>query len=367
MQINLELEPLDNGLENASWPFLLAGPCSAESKEQLMDTAKQLQATQRVSAFRAGIWKPRTRPGSFEGIGEPGLQWLQEVKAETGLRTAVEVASAAHTELALKYDVDVLWVGARSSANPFTVQEIADALKGTDKIVFVKNPVSPDLPLWMGALERINRAGIKKLGAIHRGFSSHEASVFRNVPMWHLAIELKKICPNLPIICDPSHISGKRELVSFVAQKALDINMNGLMIEVHNNPSCALSDAEQQLTPDTFAQVISDLMLRFVEPMTVASKNILEEYRKQLDEIDDDLIQMLSNRMKISQKIGQYKQENNVMVLQMNRWEEILNHRVKMGVAMGLNAKFIKQQMEIIHDESIRIQTKLMNREPIDE
>lgn len=367
MQIHLDLTPLDNGLENPAWPFLLAGPCSAESEEQLLDTARQLKQINRVSAFRAGVWKPRTRPGSFEGVGEIGLKWLQTVKAETGLRTAVEVASAAHTELALKYDVDVLWVGARSSANPFTVQEIADALKGTDKIVFVKNPVSPDLPLWLGALERINQAGITRLGAIHRGFSSHEASVFRNAPMWNLAIELKSLCPNLPIVCDPSHISGKRELVSFVAQKALDINMNGLMIEVHNNPGCALSDAEQQLTPQDFAQVIGDLMLRYVEPMTVASRSILEDYRKHLDELDDDLIQLLSKRMKICENIGTYKKENNVMVLQMNRWEEILNHRIKMGLAMGLNAKFIKQQMEIIHEESIRIQTKIMQREPVDE
>ena len=290
-QANLEIEPIETCFDNPNWPLLIAGPCSAESEEQVMETARQLYATKRISAFRAGIWKPRTRPNMFEGVGDIGLLWLQNVKKETGLRVATEVATPKHVELALKHDIDILWVGARTTANPFSVQALADALEGTDSIVFVKNPVNPDIQLWIGALERLNHAGIKRLAAIHRGFSSYDKTVFRNAPMWNIPIELKAACPDLPIICDPSHISGNTELIPMVAQKALDMDMNGLIVESHCNPERALSDAKQQLTPTEYAQLIDGLVLR--EAAIDKVSNILNELRRDIDTLDDELIQKL--------------------------------------------------------------------------
>ncbi|MDR0415372.1 MAG: bifunctional 3-deoxy-7-phosphoheptulonate synthase/chorismate mutase type II, partial [Prevotellaceae bacterium] len=327
MKIDLDISSIANYLENPRWPVLIAGPCSAESEEQMLDTARQLKESKRISYFRAGVWKPRTRPGSFEGVGEVGLKWLQTVKQETGLRTAVEIATTEHVELALKYGVDVLWVGARTSVNPFSVQEIANSIRGCNVVVLVKNPVNPDLPLWVGALERINRAGITQLAAIHRGFSAYEKLVYRNDPVWSMAIELKTLCPSLPIICDPSHIAGKRDLVPLVAQKALDLNMDGLMVEVHNNPCVAKSDAEQQLLPTSYAQMIAALQLREVSPAKPEQRNELDAYRRQIDLIDDTIFQAMVQRMNISQKIGQYKKDHNLMVLQLGRWEEILEKR----------------------------------------
>jgi chorismate mutase len=327
----------------------------------MLDTARQLKATKRISFFRAGVWKPRTRPGAFEGMGEEALKWLRLVKQETGLRTACEVATAEHAELALKYDVDLLWVGARTSANPFSVQDIADSIKGANVAVLVKNPVNPDLQLWIGALERINRAGITRLAAIHRGFSSFEKSAFRNAPMWSIAIELKAMCPNLPIICDPSHIAGVRELVPLVAQKALDLDMHGLMVEVHNNPCVAKSDAAQQLLPKDYAQMIFDLQLREISPMQAELRSELDTYRSDIDQLDDTMVERLAQRMEIVKKIGRYKKNNNIMVLQLNRWEQILTRHADMGVAMGLNPEFVKKMMTLIHEESINLQTEIMN------
>lgn len=361
MKLDLSITPIENHLENPRWPLLLAGPCSAESEEQMLNTARQLKESKRISYFRAGVWKPRTRPGAFEGMGVVALKWLQAVKKETGLLTACEVATPEHVELALKYEVDLLWVGARTSANPFSVQDIADSVKGSNVAILVKNPVNPDLQLWIGALERINRAGITKLAAIHRGFSSHEKTVYRNEPMWNIAIELKTLCPQLPIICDPSHIAGKRALVPLVAQKALDLNMDGLMVESHNNPGVAKSDAEQQLLPTDYAQMIHALQLREINPAKPELRTELDEYRRQIDMLDDSIFQSLGKRMEMSKKIGQYKKDNNVMVLQLNRWEEILQKRVRFGQAMGLSEDFSKKLLELIHEESINLQTEIMN------
>ncbi|MDR1343111.1 MAG: bifunctional 3-deoxy-7-phosphoheptulonate synthase/chorismate mutase type II [Prevotellaceae bacterium] len=359
--MDLNLSPIANHLENPRWPVLIAGPCSAESEEQLLDTARGLKASKRVSYFRAGVWKPRTRPGSFEGVGEVALKWLQTVKQETGLRTAVEIATTEHVELALKYGVDVLWVGARTSVNPFSVQEIANSIKGCNVVVLVKNPVNPDLQLWVGALERINRAGITRLAAIHRGFSAYEKSVYRNEPVWSMPIELKTLCPSLPIICDPSHIAGKRDLVPLVAQKALDLNMDGLMVEVHNNPCIAKSDAEQQLLPDAYAQMIYALQLREITPARPEQRSELDAYRQQIDIIDEAIFQSIAQRMSISQKIGQYKKDHNLMVLQLDRWEEILEKRCNLATAIGLNYEFTKRLLELVHEESINLQTKIMD------
>jgi chorismate mutase len=359
-KVELEIEKIPNELENPEWPLLIAGPCSAESEEQLIDTARRLKATKRISVFRAGIWKPRTRPNSFEGIGVKGLPWMQTVKKETGLRIATEVANAEHVELALKYGVDILWIGARTSANPFSVQEIADSLKGVDVAVLIKNPVNPDTELWIGALERIKKAGVRKLAAIHRGFSSHEKSVFRNSPMWNIPIELKSACPELPIICDPSHICGNTELIPFISQKALDMDIDGLMIESHNNPTSAWSDAKQQLLPEQYGELIYGLLLRSVS-MKGEDQSILSELRNDIDRLDDEIIQKLSLRMKISSKIGQYKKENNVTILQMDRWKNIVNNRINMGKAMGLSENFLKQYLDLVHQESINVQSNVMN------
>lgn len=361
MKLSLNIEPLENWLSAKNQPLLISGPCSAETEDQLLTTAHLLAATGKVSVLRAGIWKPRTRPGEFEGIGSIGLEWLKRAKAETGLPTAVEVANAKHVEEALAAGVDILWIGARSTVNPFTVQEIADALKGHDIPVLVKNPVNPDLQLWIGAIERINKAGITKIGAIHRGFSSFEKSSFRNEPMWEMAIQLKTLCPELPIINDPSHICGNRELIPYISQKALDLDMQGLMIESHLDPSVAWTDAKQQLTPAAVNELMERLTVREPESQNEAFVDKLAELRKQIDKIDDLLLQKLGERMKIVEKIGEYKRDNQVTVLQVNRWDEILKKGTAFAKALKLDEHFTEKFLELVHGESIRLQTEILN------
>jgi chorismate mutase len=363
MKLNLNIQPLNTWIKTGKEPLLIAGPCSAETEDQLVATAHLLAQTGRVSALRAGIWKPRTRPGEFEGIGSIGLEWLKRAKEETGLPTAVEVATAKHVEEALKAGVDILWVGARSTVNPFTVQEIADALKGVDVPVMVKNPVNPDLSLWIGALERINNAGITKLAAIHRGFSSYEKSAFRNEPMWDIAIHLKTLAPELPIICDPSHISGNRDLIGYISQKALDLDMQGLMIESHIDPTVAWTDAAQQVTPSALVDIIDRLALRKPEIRDAEVNDKLSELRSKIDKIDDLLIQKVAERMQIAEKIGQYKKDNGITILQVNRWDEILNKRTSYAKALKLSAEFTEKLLELLHSESIRKQTEIMNKD----
>jgi len=363
MKLDLNIQPLSSWIKTGAEPLLIAGPCSAETEEQLVATAHLLANTGRVSALRAGIWKPRTRPGEFEGIGSVGLEWLKRAKEETGLPTTVEVATGKHVEEALKAGVDILWVGARSTVNPFTVQEIADALKGVDVPVMVKNPVNPDLSLWIGALERINNAGITKLAAIHRGFSSYEKTAFRNEPMWDIAIHLKTLAPHLPLICDPSHISGNRELIGYVSQKALDLDMQGLMIESHIDPNVAWTDAKQQVTPTALAELIDRLTLRKPEIRNTEVNDKLAELRNNIDKIDDLIIQKMAERMQIAEKIGHYKKDNNITILQVNRWEEILNKRINYGKALKLSPEFTEKLLELVHAESIRKQTEIMNKD----
>lgn len=361
MKLQLNIQPLHTWIDTKNEPLLISGPCSAETEEQLLSTAHLLAATGKVSILRAGIWKPRTRPGEFEGIGSIGLTWLARAKQETGLPVAVEVATAKHVEEALKANVDVLWIGARSTVNPFTVQEIADSLRGVDIPVLVKNPVNPDLSLWAGALERVNNAGITKLGAIHRGFSSFEKSSFRNEPMWELAIQLKTLCPELPIINDPSHICGNRELLPYIAQEALDLDMQGLMIESHIDPSVAWTDAKQQVTPAALSEMIEKLSLRKSSSRNEDFTDALAKLRKQIDKIDDQMIQKLGERMAIVEKIGQYKRENNVTILQVSRWDEIIQRRSAFAKALNLDLNFTAKFLELVHSESIRKQTQIMN------
>ena len=357
----LQLEPISSWM-HTDRPIIISGPCSAETEEQMVATAKQIAATGKVHAIRAGIWKPRTRPGQYEGAGEEGLKWLIRAKQETGLPVTTEVANAAHVEACLKAGVDILWVGARTTVNPFSVQEVADALKGVDIPVMVKNPINPDVELWLGAFERLNKAGITKMAAIHRGFSSFEKGPFRNAPMWDLAIELKTRVPELDMICDPSHIAGNRDLISFVSQKALDLDMAGLMIESHINPDAAWSDAKQQVTPSVLAKIISELVVRTPSTDNKIFKDTLSILREQIDQLDDEIMSKLAARMKISEKIGQYKKENNVTILQVNRWEEIVHTRIALCRAMGLNEEFTNDLLKLIHHESIQVQTKVMNK-----
>jgi len=361
MKLNLNIQPLNTWLNVNNEPLIISGPCSAETEEQLLTTAHLLAATGKVSVLRAGIWKPRTRPGEFEGIGSIGLEWLKRAKAETGLPTAVEVANAKHVEEALAAGVDILWIGARSTVNPFTVQEIADALKGHDVPVLIKNPVNPDLQLWIGAIERINGAGITKIGAIHRGFSSFEKSSFRNEPMWEMAIQLKTLCPELPIINDPSHICGNRELIPYVSQKALDLDMQGLMIESHVDPSVAWTDAKQQVTPAALAELVERLTVREPEAPNEASADKLAELRKSIDKIDDILLQKLGERMAIVEKIGEFKRDNQVTILQVNRWDAIIKKGHAFAKALKLDLNFTEKFLELMHGESIRKQTEIMN------
>lgn len=343
-------------------PLLIAGPCSAESEAQVMHTAKEIAALGKVSVFRSGIWKPRTRPGNFEGVGEEGLKWLQKVKQETGLLTAVEVANADHVNLAIKHDIDILWIGARTTSNPFSIQELADLLKGYDKPILVKNPINPDVNLWVGALERFHKAGVNKLAAVHRGFYPFEATSLRNIPKWEVPIELKSLCHNLPIICDPSHIAGSREYIPEIAQKALDLNMDGLMIETHYNPSVALSDMNQQLTPKQLGELLDQLIFRRSTTKDEDFTSVLETLRNQIDSIDQQMLELLSQRMNIVEDIGKYKSQNKVTILQLRRWEKILQTRMKLGKKLGLTEDFIKKLLQLVHKESIQRQTEVMNK-----
>jgi chorismate mutase len=345
----------------ANQPFLIAGPCSAESPEQLLSIAQSVKGLG-VQIMRAGVWKPRTRPNSFEGKGAEAFQWMKSVKQETGILLATEVASPAHVELACEAEVDVLWIGARTSVNPFLVQEIAHALNGTDKIVLVKNPINPDLSLWIGALERIHKAGITKLGAVHRGFSSFQKSRFRNQPLWQIPLELKVNFPDVPLIADPSHIAGNRELIFEVSQKALDLDYNGLMIEVHPDPDHALSDAQQQITPQTLATLLAQLRVSDRSSSNAVFINQLVSLREKIDHIDQELVEMLALRARLTEQIGDYKKENQVTVFQLERWNEIMQTRPEWAQLKQLNPEFIRELYKIIHDESIRIQTEIMNK-----
>jgi chorismate mutase len=341
-------------------PLVVAGPCSAETEDQVLKIAHELKDSD-VNYFRAGIWKPRTRPGNFEGVGALGLKWLQKVKAETGMKTATEVANAAHVKLALEHDIDLLWIGARSTVSPFIVQEIADALEGTDKIVLVKNPVNPDLALWLGGIERLYSANIKNLGVIHRGFSTYEKTRYRNNPEWQIAIELQNRFPDLPLICDPSHITGKRDMIFEVSQTALDLNFNGLMIETHTDPDKAWSDAAQQVTPDSLIKLMEDLKIRKATDTEADYRNALNTLRTQIDVIDHQLIDILGKRMKIADSIGELKKDKNVAVLQSKRWNEILGKMILEGEQNKLSEEFILRVFKAIHQESINHQEKIMN------
>lgn len=345
---------------NLPHPLVIAGPCSAETEEQVLKIAHELKDTD-VNYYRAGIWKPRTRPGNFEGVGAIGLKWLQKVKEETGLKTATEVANRAHVDLALEHDIDLLWVGARSTVSPFIVQEIADALEGTDKIVLVKNPVNPDLSLWLGAVERLYSADIKKLGVIHRGFSTYEKTKYRNIPEWQLAIELQTKFPDLPLINDPSHITGKRDMILDVSQTALDLNFDGLMIETHCDPDNAWSDAAQQVTPKTLIQIMKDLKIRKETDEEAEYTAKLSNLRAQIDIIDNQLIETLGKRMRVADNIGILKKQKNVAVLQTNRWNAILGKMILEGESKGLSEEFVLRMFKAIHQESINHQEKIIN------
>jgi chorismate mutase len=361
MVLKLELSSMDKWLHVASRPFIISGPCSAETEEQVMETAIQLSKVKDVSIYRAGIWKPRTRPGSFEGIGSKGLKWLRKVKEETGLLVGTEVANEKHVYEALKYGIDLLWIGARTSVNPFTVQEIADALHGVDVIVLVKNPINPDIDLWTGAVERIAEAGITKLGAIHRGFSTYEKTNYRNQPNWQLPIELRRRIPGLPIICDPSHIAGKREYLFEISQKAMDLNFDGLIIESHIDPDNAWSDAAQQLTPASLQEMLKRLVLRNPDPSDPKLLDVLGELRQQIDIFDDHLLDLLEKRMNVAETIGKFKKDNNITILQSTRWDEIIKKAIAKGDAKGLSAEFIDILFKAIHQESINHQMKVLN------
>jgi chorismate mutase len=342
-------------------PLIISGPCSAETEEQVVQTATRLAATGKVDILRAGIWKPRTRPGSFEGIGTKGLPWLQQAKKESGLPVAVEVATAKQVEDALHFGVDVLWIGARTTVNPFSVQDVADALKGADVPVLIKNPINPDLELWIGAVERVANAGIKNIGLIHRGFSSYGNTEYRNAPMWHLAIEMKRRNPGMLLINDPSHICGRRDILMDVAQKAIDLDFDGLIIESHIDPDNAWSDAKQQVTPERLGEMIGSIIWRTEEIDSEELHAVMEKMRQQINQLDDELLQLIGQRMKVADKIGQYKKDNNITILQTNRWNAILERAYQRGDKLGLSQEFITKYFDAVHMESINHQNKIMN------
>lgn len=342
-------------------PLIISGPCSAETEEQVLTTAQRLAATGKVNVLRAGIWKPRTRPGSFEGIGTKGLVWLQQAKKLTGLPITVEVATGKQVEDALHFDVDILWLGARTTVNPFSVQEVADALRGVHVPVLIKNPINPDLELWTGAVERVAKVGVKDIGLIHRGFSSYGNTEYRNAPMWHLAIEMKRRNPELLMINDPSHICGRRDILQEVAQKAIDLDYDGLMIESHVDPENAWSDAKQQVTPEKLAEILDSIIWRREDVASEEFHQALEKLRHQINHLDDELMQILSQRMKVAEKIAVYKKENNITILQTNRWNEILNRACQRAEKLGLSKEFITKYFDAVHMESISHQTKIFN------
>jgi chorismate mutase len=345
----------------AKRPLIISGPCSAETEEQVLQTIQRLAATGKVDMARAGIWKPRTRPGSFEGIGTKGLPWLQQAKKLTGLPVMVEVATAKQVEDALHFDIDVLWVGARTTVNPFSVQEVADALRGVDVPILIKNPINPDLELWTGAVERVAKAGVKQIGLIHRGFSSYGNTEYRNAPMWHLAIEMKLRNPELPMINDPSHICGRRDILLDVAQKAIDLDYDGLMIEAHIDPDNAWSDAKQQVTPEKLAELLDSIIWRKEDINSEEFHAALEKLRSQINHLDDELMQILGQRMKVAEKIGEYKKNNNITILQTNRWNEIIQRAFNKGEKLGLSKEFITKYFDAVHMESINHQNRIMN------
>ncbi|MBS1667355.1 MAG: bifunctional 3-deoxy-7-phosphoheptulonate synthase/chorismate mutase type II [Bacteroidetes bacterium] len=342
-------------------PLIISGPCSAETRDQVVETAVRLHKTGKVDMMRAGIWKPRTRPGSFEGIGAKGLPWLQEAKKLTGIPVAVEVATGKQVEDALNFEVDVLWIGARTTVNPFSVQEVADALRGVDIPVLIKNPINPDLELWIGAVERVAKAGIKQIGLIHRGFSSYGNTEYRNAPMWHLAIEMKRRNPGMLIINDPSHICGRRDILQEVAQEAIDLDFDGLIIESHIDPDKAWSDAKQQITPEKLGEMIGSIRWRKEDIASEEYHAAMEKMRQQINQLDDELLQILGQRMKVADKIGQYKKENNITILQTNRWNSILERAYGKGEKLGLSKEFITKYFDAVHMESINHQNKILN------
>ncbi len=352
-----EIRPILPPEETTQRPIVIAGPCSAETEEQVLATAHAL-SQQGVRIFRAGIWKPRTKPGGFEGVGSEGLVWMQRVKAETGMLTATEVANERHVAEALKHDIDMLWIGARTTANPFAVQEIANALQGVDIPVLIKNPISPDLELWIGAVERIYNAGAHRLAVIHRGFGCYGKQFYRNIPQWHIPIELRRRIPQLPIYCDPSHIGGKRELIAPLSQQAMDLGFDGLIIETHCNPDCAWSDKEQQITPCTLSEILASLIIR----ETTQSTECLATLRQQIDELDEQLLSLLAQRMRISREIGQHKKEAGMPVLQPTRYNEILQKRIQQAVDLDMSEEFMKEIMQAIHEESVHQQMKILNK-----
>lgn len=355
--MELTLSPLNlPGIDNKR-PIVIAGPCSAETEEQVMNTATQL-CKKGIKIFRAGVWKPRTKPGGFEGVGTLGLPWLKRVQEELGMLVSTEVATPKHVEACLESGIDILWIGARTTANPFAMQELADSLRGVDIPVLVKNPVNPDLELWIGALERINGAGVKRMGAIHRGFSTYDKKLYRNLPMWHIPIELRRRIPNLPMFCDPSHIGGRRELIAPLCQQAMDLGFDGLVVESHCSPDAAWSDAAQQVTPEVLDFILDKLVIRNITQTTESP----EALRRQIDEFDNNLLDLLSRRMRVCREIGQYKKEHNMTVVQTERYNEILDKRGAQGVLCGMDADFIKTIFEAIHEESVRQQMDIMNK-----
>ena len=354
--MELELSPINLPSDNER-PFVIAGPCSAETEEQVVTTAKQL-SEKGCHLFRAGLWKPRTKPGGFEGKGDEALPWLANVKKETGMLVSTEVATPEHVEKALQHGIDFIWVGARTTANPFAMQALADSLRGVDIPVLVKNPVNPDLELWIGALERLNQAGVKRLGAIHRGFSSYDKKIYRNLPMWQIPIELRRRYPTLPLICDPSHISGRRDLIAPLCQQAMDLGFDGLLVESHCNPDEAWSDAMQQITPEVLDYILSLLVIR---DETLTTEGITQ-LRHQIDELDNQLMELLAKRMRVCREIGQYKKEHNMTVLQTQRYKEILDKRGVQGAMCGMSAEFAAKIFEHIHEESVRQQMEIINK-----
>jgi len=362
MSPSLQIIPLDKWLPGFQQPFVISGPCSAETEKQIMDTAIELAKIPQIKVFRAGIWKPRTRPGAFEGVGRIGLKWLQKAKHETGLPLTVEVANPNHVKEALDHGIDILWIGARTVVNPFSVQEIGEAIGGYDIPVMVKNPLNPDLKTWLGAIERLNQLGLKKLIAIHRGFSFFNRSPYRNAPMWEIPIELKRTCPEIPLIVDPSHICGNRELILPTIQKALDLEMNGLMIETHINPTKALTDKNQQITPFQLGEMLTKLILRR-ESGGVEFEQKLEELRSEIDKLDEELIDILARRMTVVKEIGKYKKENKITILQLKRWNHLIHDRIENGIKLGLSREFILKLLGTVHEEGIQRQIDVMNQE----
>ncbi|MBE0661609.1 MAG: bifunctional 3-deoxy-7-phosphoheptulonate synthase/chorismate mutase type II [Bacteroidales bacterium] len=361
MSDSYSIQPLNSWLGEHERPAVISGPCSAESREQVLAIARQLAKIQLVKALRAGIWKPRTRPSAFEGVGEKGLKWLQEVQAETGLKITVEVARPSHIEQALSHGIDILWIGARTTGNPFSIQELAEALQGVDVPVMVKNPLNPDLKLWLGALERFNQAGITKLAAVHRGFHCYDEGPYRNNPRWEIPIELKRLVPGLPILCDPSHICGNRHMIAEVSQKALDLEMDGLMIETHTDPDNAITDSSQQIVPEALKNILNNLTIR-IEKGDQEFSDKLKNLRRHIDRIDKELIEVLGKRMNIVHEMGEYKRDHNITILQIERWRDIINSRLKTAEKLGLDRDFLLRLLQLVHNESIRMQNEILNR-----